>query len=101
MPLLNQEQIAERIALYQKLSGALARVAELDAALPAEAPEGMLLTRLPAHVSARCAFVVRRAWPSLRKAVMADAEKELAEAEAAVLKFEAGEEVDAPAAGDE
>lgn len=94
MALLSKEQIDERIALYQKLNDALKHFADLDAALPMEAPRDMLLTQLPGYVSARCASVVRRAWPGLRKAVMADAEKELADAEALVLAFEAGEEVE-------
>lgn len=101
MPLLTQEQIAERIALYQALSDAIAKLAALSAALPEEAPTDLAVSwyeRVAETSDApdRVTFVVSRAWGALRKATLADAEKELADAEAAVLKFEAGEETDAP-----
>lgn len=95
MPLLDQTQIAERIALYEKLSAAMLKLEALSTSLPEEAPSdlGVAWDRGNEETERRVTFVVSRAWGALRKATLADAEKELAEAEAAVLKFESGEEV--------
>ncbi|MBI1316383.1 hypothetical protein GC167_05925 [bacterium] len=108
MPVLNQAQIAERIALYQAYHDAVAKLNGLAAALPEQPPERFVVTwgATPGKFTAseeaeeaefaprqRVRFVIQRAWSTLRKAVLADAEKELADAEGAVLAFERGDEV--------
>lgn len=108
MPVLDKDQIAERIALYQAYHDAVAKLDGLSAAMPEEAPARLVVTwgETPGRFTAseeaeemefaprqRVRFVVQRTWASLRKAVMADAEKELADAEGAVLAFERGDEV--------
>lgn len=101
MHALTQEQIGERIALYQRYAEAQAKYAEVEAAMPVEAPSDIRVDWFEkvsalSDASERTTFVVRRAWPALRKAVLSDAKKELDEAEQAVLKFERGEDVNAP-----
>lgn len=100
MPLLTQEQIAERLALYTRYSEAIEKFEQVSGAMPDECPPDIELScrSIMPHsmIERRVAFVVRRAWPALRKAVLADALKEVDEAEAAVRKFEAGEDTDAP-----
>lgn len=118
MPVLNAQQLDERIALYKTYRDAVAKLDGLIASLPEAAPEQLVVTwgvdlrrggaltqsETDAEVAfaprARVRFVTQRAWPALRKAVIADAEKELADAEQAVLAFERGEDV-TPAAGAE
>lgn len=97
MSVLNQEQIAERIALYQRYNEAITKLAQTTSQMPEAAPDDFIVACEGMEYNAlnRTLFVIRRAWPSLRKAVLADAEKELADAEQAVLKFETGEEVNA------
>lgn len=110
MPVLNAAQLDERIALYQTYRDAVAKLDGLIASLPEECPKDLRVAwgfqdgaseadEIEFAPRQRTRFVVKRAWPALRKAVIADAEKELADAEAAVLKFERGEEVEAPVAG--
>jgi hypothetical protein len=97
MAVLTPAQIAERIALYERYAAAQAKLADIDANLPTEAPPSLAVTWTRGSLTeeeARATFVVLRAWTPLRKAMLADAEKELADAEAAVLKFERGEEVE-------
>lgn len=111
MPVLNAQQLDERIALYTAYRAAVAKLDGLIAALPEECPKDLRVTWGDLNVEAetnvevefaprqRTRFIIQRAWGSLRKAVIADAEKELADAEQAVLKFEQGEDVEAPTAG--
>lgn len=111
MPVLNAQQLDERIALYQAYRDAVAKLDGLAAALPVEPPSDLRITWGDLNVESateeeiqfaprqRVRFIVKRAWKSLREATLKDAEKELADAEAAVLKFEQGDEVEAPAAG--
>lgn len=95
MPLLSQEQIAERIELYKRYHEAISKLAITAAAMPEECPAlSVQSPELSPEAELRVAFVIRRAWPALRKAVLADAEKELADAEGAVLAFERGENVE-------
>lgn len=110
MPVLNAQQLDERIALYKAYRDAVAKLDGLIAALPEECPKDLRVAwgfrdgeseadEIEFAPRARTRFIVQRAWGSLRKAVIADAEKELADAEQAVLKFEQGDEVQAPVAG--
>lgn len=91
--LLKPEEIEARIKLYADLRDAMTEFVELEAQIPHEAPPGMMLTQMAGNVSERAAFVISRAWPALRKAMLADAQKKVDECEAAVRAFEAGEEV--------
>lgn len=95
MPALTKEQIDERLNLYSAYRDALTKVEEVAAEMPEEFPSDFVLACESMNYGAlnRAMFVVKRAWPSLRKAVLADAEKELALAEEAVVHFERGEEV--------
>ena len=94
--LLSAEEIDARIKLYSDLREAMTEFIELEGQIPSEAPPGMMLTQMAGNVSERAAFVISRAWPSLRKAMLADAQKKIDECEAAVRRFETGEETNAP-----
>lgn len=98
MAALSKEQIAERIALYERYNDAITKMAQVEAEMPEACPEDFVVASDAMSYNAlnRTLFVVKRAWPALRSAVLADAKKELDDAEAAVLKFERGEEVNAP-----
>lgn len=110
MPALTAQQLDERIALYRAYRDAVAKLDGLISSLPEECPKDLRVGWGDVNVEPttteevayaprqRTRFIVQRAWPSLRKAVIADAEKELADAEAAVLAFERGDEV-TPTAG--
>lgn len=98
MALLTIEQIEERIALYRRYSDAQARLAKVAADVPETVPPQFNIEweMMTSDAVRRVEFVITRAWPALRKAVLADAQKELDDAEAAVHKFETGEIVNEP-----
>lgn len=108
MPALSKADVEFRLALYTRYNEALARFEGVNATMPEAPPEGLVVTwgeRFGAYTDAELAeeetfaprrrtkSVVSRTWGALRKAVLADSEKELAEAEEAVLAFERGDEV--------
>lgn len=98
MPALDRQQIAERIALYERLREATDKFEIIEANLPVEAPVMLAVSWVNGDMTEeekRATFVVKRAWQPLRKAMLADAQKELDDAEAAVLAFERGDEVNA------
>lgn len=109
MPALSQADIAFRLELYKRYSDALELLAGMSAVMPEGPPAKLVVTWgerpgtfTPAEEAEeaqfaprqRTRFVVQRAWAALRKAVLADAEKALADVERDVIKFEDGESVE-------
>ena len=95
MTLLTKEQIEARVALYRDLLDAVHELEELEKLTPEQAPTDLHVDSdyLVEDVKARADFVLVRAWPAMRNAILADAKKRVEVCEEAVRKFEAGEDV--------
>lgn len=95
--LLTPEEVEARLKLYTDLRDALNELNALQNSVPEVCPSDLEVISekrlLSDDAERRATFVVRRAWPALRKAMLADAQKKVDDAEAAVKAFEAGEEV--------
>lgn len=93
--LLTGEELAERLNLYAGLAAAYEALAKLSAALPEKVPEDLAVRwqGVTNNAAAAVDLVCRARWTSLREAALAGAKHAVAEAEARVKKFEAGEDV--------